>query len=85
MYIFEELKSAITDVISDAEVHILDPREDGIHLEAIVISDAFVNVPLVKQHKMVMNALKEFFETTLHALALKTYTKEKWRENGNQA
>ena len=33
---------------------------------------------LVKQHQLVMKALKEKFATTVHSLALKTFTPEKW-------
>lgn len=77
---FEMIKNKILETISDAEVHILDPRNDGVHLEAIVISKSFADIPLFKQHQLVMNSLKDFFETTLHALALKTYTPEQWKE-----
>jgi acid stress-induced BolA-like protein IbaG/YrbA len=50
-----------------------------VHLDAIVISPAFEGMPPVKQHRMVMTPLKSAFgNESLHALALKTYTPEKW-------
>lgn len=73
-----EIKIAILQAIEGAEIHILDPRGDGIHLEAIVISPLFDGLSLLKRQKKVMTALKELFETGLHALALKTYTPEEW-------
>lgn len=73
-----EIKTVILQAIEGSEVHILDPRGDGIHLEAIVISPLFIGMPLLKRQKIVMTALKELFETSLHALALKTYTPEQW-------
>ncbi|MCK4935071.1 MAG: BolA/IbaG family iron-sulfur metabolism protein [Simkaniaceae bacterium] len=80
----EKIKNKILETLTDAEIHILDPRNDGIHLEAIVISDTFLTLPLFKQHQIVMNSLKDFFETTLHALALKTYTKEQWEKKNDR-
>jgi acid stress-induced BolA-like protein IbaG/YrbA len=43
------------------------------------LTERFKGMPLIKQHKLVMNALKERFATNeVHALALKTFTPEKW-------
>lgn len=72
-----KIKSTIINEISDAKVFIFDP--DGEHFQGIVISDQFKNIPLVKQHQLVMNALKSEFNTNeIHALQLKTFTNEKW-------
>ena len=72
----EEIEKTIIDTLPDATVYVIDP--DGEHFQAIVISPSFVGMPLVKQHKAVMNSLKEKFATTMHALQLKTFTPEKW-------
>ena len=74
----DKIKTRILEVIPDATVMVGDPRNDGVHLEAFVISESFVGQSLVKQHQTVMNALKEEFKDELHALALKTFTPEKW-------
>ncbi|MCH9614090.1 MAG: Acid stress protein IbaG [Chlamydiia bacterium] len=76
----EQIESAIKDAIEGAEVHILDPRGDGVHLEAIVVSKGFEGMSLLKRQRLVMDALKDQFELGLHALALKTYTPEQWAE-----
>jgi stress-induced morphogen len=55
-----------------------DPMNDGAHFEATVISESFMGMPLVNQHRQVMQSLKDAFAGDLHALALKTYTPEKW-------
>ena len=62
----------------ETEVTILDPRNDGVHLEAIVVSPVFKGKSLIQQHKMVTNPLKKDFSGPLHALGLKTYTPEQW-------
>jgi len=78
MHTIEDLKNVIKAALGDAEVHILDPRSDGIHLEALVISKTFEGIPLFKQHQLVMKSLKNYFDTSLHALGLKTFTPNAW-------
>ena len=78
--IVDEIKKTIEGAIEDSTVYVLDPMNDGQHLQAFVISPAFNGVPLVQQHKMVMNPLKEAFAQSVHALGLKTFTPQKWDE-----
>lgn len=78
MSLSEEIKNTILSNIPDATVYIDDP--DGEHFSAYVISESFVGLPLIKQHKLVMQPLKEAFATTVHALGLKTFTPEKWEK-----
>lgn len=56
--------------------------EDNHHFEAIAIGEVFGTLASpVKRQQLVMNALKEEFASQeIHALALKTYTPEKWAE-----
>ncbi len=72
----KEIQTTILGVIPNATVLVADP--DGQHFEAVVVSDIFIGMPLVKQHQLVMNALKEQLKGRVHALALKTMTQEKW-------
>ena len=77
----ETIREAILKTIPDAQVAVLDPNRDGHHFEAIVISPAFEGLSLVKQHRLVLNALKEEFSSdAVHALSLKTFTPEKWAQ-----
>ena len=73
-----QIKTIIQTALPDSIVYVLDPQNDGQHFEAIVISESFEGKSLVKQHQAVMNPLKEAFATTVHALALKTFTPAKW-------
>ena len=74
----EQIKSTILQALPDATVHVADPNNDGQHFEALVISPTFEGLSLVKQHQLVMKAMKEKFETSVHAMALKTYAPTKW-------
>ena len=76
MSLSAEIKEAILSVLPDADVQVHDP--DGEHFQALVISPRFVGMPLVRQHQLVMNALKEQFKEKVHAVSLKTFTPEKW-------
>ena len=76
MSLSTEIKSTIQAALPDATVYVHDP--DGEHFTALVISPSFEGVSLIKQHKLVMNPLKEAFATTVHALGLKTFTPAKW-------
>lgn len=66
------IQQKIVEAFPDAKVTVTDPQNDGQHLEAEVISSSFEGLSRVQQHKMVMQVLKNDFDTRLHALRLKT-------------
>jgi acid stress-induced BolA-like protein IbaG/YrbA len=74
----QQIEAIIHTAVDNATVYIHDP--DGQHLQATVISPTFNGMPLVRQHQLVLNALKQTFNTELHALQLQTYTPEKWEQ-----
>jgi acid stress-induced BolA-like protein IbaG/YrbA len=46
---------------------------DSCNLKLMVISDFFNGISLIQQHKMVLNPLKEHFESgELHAISIET-------------
>ena len=80
----DEIKNLIQIAIPDAEIHILDPMNDGQHLQAIVVSASFEKIPLIKQHQLVMTALKNALARDVHAMGLKTFTPDKWQTAKHQ-
>jgi len=63
----------IRRAVPDAQVWIDSP--DGQHFQAVVVSAAFEGLPLVRQHQMVMKALRQELDSNrVHALQLKTMT-----------
>ena len=77
MNLSDEIKACIKAQITDAQVFVHDP--DGAHFSARVVSAVFEDMPRIKQHRLVMNALKEQLGTNrVHALQLKTFTPAKW-------
>lgn len=79
----EIVKEALESALDGAKVEVLDPRGDDRHLEAIIIAKQFEGLPLVKQHQLVLNSLKNQFNEGLHALKLKTYTPDAWNARAN--
>ena len=55
---------------------------DGHHFEAIIVSPAFRGKSRVQQHQLVYAALGERMRAEIHALSMKTYTPEDWRQAG---
>ena len=82
--ITDHIKKIIEQHVLNSIVFVLDPMNDGQHLQAIVISPAFEGMMLIKQHQMVMKPLKEAFAESVHALSLKTFTPQKWNEVKDQ-
>ena len=75
----EQIERTIINAIPDARVRVIDPYNDGQHFEAYVVSAHFESLPLVRQHQLVLNSLRdELASNVVHAVALKTFTPEKW-------
>ena len=70
----DDIKAKIETGLPGAEVEILDPMNDGVHLKACVRYTGFAGKKLLEQHRMVMGLLKEELGGELHALALETRT-----------
>jgi stress-induced morphogen len=67
-----ELEEVIKLSFPDAAIEITDLAGDGDHYSLHIRDKIFESLPLVKQHKMVKDALKELLNTRLHAITIKT-------------
>ena len=72
----DEIKSLIEQGLSTSYVSV---DGDGTHFEAIIVSDEFDGKMLIDRHKLVYGALGDAMNEKIHALSLKTYTKEQWQ------
>lgn len=54
--------------------------DDGTHFEGIIVSPEFENKSMVQQHQLVYAALGDRMRAEIHALSMKTYTPQKWKE-----
>lgn len=73
----EDIEALISAGIPGCEVKV---DGDGRHFRAIVVSDAFAGLNLVKQHQMVYKALGESMKEAIHALSIDSYTPAQWEK-----
>ncbi|MBT3299224.1 MAG: BolA/IbaG family iron-sulfur metabolism protein [Candidatus Marinimicrobia bacterium] len=76
----EAVKALIEAGIKDAHVEVVDTRGSGDHFQAIVISDEFEDISLVKRHQMVYASLDAHLTKEIHALQLNTLTNAEWKK-----
>ena len=75
----QEIERLIEEQLPGARVTVRG--DDGAHFEAVVVSDAFIGKSLLQPHRLVHAALCARLEREeIHALALKTYTPDAWRQ-----
>mgnify|MGYP001794663625 CR=1 FL=1 len=71
----ERIRAGIEGVSHVAVVDLTGTKD---HYEATVVAKAFADMNRVEQHQAVYGALGELMAGPVHALALKTYTPERW-------
>ncbi|MBE8162378.1 MAG: BolA family transcriptional regulator [Bdellovibrionaceae bacterium] len=76
----KKLINLIESAIAESKVQLTNFPGGGAHnhLGVMVISDSFENKPLLEQHQMVMDSLKEELKERLHAVKIKTITKKQF-------
>jgi stress-induced morphogen len=80
MDLIPHIKSLLEKNISDSVVKVGDLTGTGDHLDILVVSDEFKGKMLIDQHQMVMDILKVDLSDQLHAVQIKTMTKEKFEK-----
>jgi stress-induced morphogen len=82
MFSADRIKSLLEDALPDCVAIVRDDANDGEHFSAEVTSSAFAGQRTVQQHRMVYEALGTHMHGDIHALALKTYTPDRWPHRG---
>lgn len=76
----KDIQTKIAAGLPKADVRVMDPMNDGQHLEAIVVAAEFEGKNQVARHRIVYAALGDAFKAELHALALATFTPQEFKE-----
>ncbi|ASQ45524.1 BolA family protein [Legionella clemsonensis] len=64
------------------EVDFAQVEGDGYHYQLTIVSDAFLGKSKVARQQWVYGKLKEYITSgSLHAVSMKTFTKEEWENN----
>ena len=75
----EELERRLTET---KEVDFVQVEGDGYHYQLTIVSDAFLGKSKVARQQWVYAKLKDYITSgNLHALSMKTWTKEEWGKN----
>ena len=67
-----ELEHIILESFPNATIELIDLAGDEDHYSLSIIDKSFESLPLIKQHKMVKEALKHVLNSKLHAITIKT-------------
>jgi stress-induced morphogen len=67
-----ELESIILKSFPEATIEIIDLAGDEDHYSLSIVDASFAGIPLIKQHRMVKEALSEVLVSRLHAITIKT-------------
>lgn len=78
MFSAERIRTLLEEALPDCTAIVRDDANDGEHFSAEVTSSAFEGTRMVQQHRMVYAALGDHMKSDIHALALKTYTPDRW-------
>ncbi len=80
-----ELEALIRAKLPGAYVRVDDPMQDGQHFAATVVAEQFEGLTMLKQHRLVNEALQEYIDSgAVHAMQLKTYTPAQWQQSAVQ-
>lgn len=75
------IQELIAKALPGSEVEVQDTTGTRDHFQVLVISPQFQGKSMVEQHQMIYRALGDLMKEAIHALALKTYTPEQWKNN----
>jgi BolA protein len=65
------------EVHNESHMHNVAPGSES-HFKVLIVSQAFAGKRLIQCHRMVNEVLAEELSHHIHALAIHTYTNEKW-------
>ena len=68
----QTIENMIESGLPGAQVQV--SGDDGVHFEAVVVSEEFTGLNTIKRHRLVYQTLGEKMGHEIHALGLKTLT-----------
>ena len=76
----KKIKKRLQKKLKKAEIFIQDMTGNNNHFNVIIISDSFIDLALIEQHKMIYSLLDDMITKEIHALQLKTLTWKQWKK-----
>lgn len=75
----ESVKAGIQAGLACEHVEVIG---DGQHFQALIVSDEFSGRSRVQRHQLVYAALGDRMREEIHALSMRTLTREEWKAGG---
>lgn len=57
--------------------------DDGVHFDAVIVAAAFEGKGMLAQHKMVYATLGDGMDGAIHALSMRTFTPDEWKNQSS--
>ena len=76
----KKIKKRLEKKLEKSKIFIQDMTGNNNHFNLVVISDSFINLTLIEQHKMIYSFLDDMITKEIHALQLKTLTWKQWKK-----
>ncbi|OUT97916.1 MAG: BolA family transcriptional regulator [Betaproteobacteria bacterium TMED41] len=73
----EKIKSYI---VENLDCKFISVEGDGVHFEALIVSDKFSGVNRVNRHQLIYQILGDKMKSEIHALSIKAFTSKEWAE-----
>jgi len=90
MHLIDEIKNRLTENLKSAKVEIIDQSQQhsghgdpnkGSHFNAVIISEEFAGLNLVKRHQCIYKILGQDMGSRIHAFSMKTFTPEEFNNS----
>tara|TARA_B100001750_G_C15277896_1_gene480919 strand:- start:473 stop:742 length:270 start_codon:yes stop_codon:yes gene_type:complete len=86
----EEIDKCLREKLSIIHLEITDnssqhaghkgKTSDGGHFSALIVSDDFIDIPLINRHRLVYNTLGNLMDGAIHAFSMKTLTLKEYNK-----
>ena len=73
----DQIKTLISEKLDCSHLSV---EGDGVHFEAVAVSDKFLGISKVARHKMIYEILGDKMKAEIHALSIKAFTSQEWAE-----
>lgn len=73
-----EIKALIEAGLPDAEVQVMS--EDNTHYATLVVAESFAGKRPIARHQLVYRCLGTLMGNAIHAMSIRAYTPDEWRE-----
>ena len=75
------IKQKLVNIFKNDIIEVVDTNGMNNHFSIFIISDKFLNMSLINRHKLIYKQFEKELTNQIHALQLKTYTKEEWHKD----